>query len=351
MFTSAPSFAQRILPPALASMRLPVIGAPLFIVSTPKLVIAQCKAGIIGSMPALNARPAGQLDDWLAEIRETLDAYDLANPSRPSAPFALNQIVHKGNERLDHDLTVAVKHRVPITISSLGARADVNDAMHACGGVVLHDIITNAHARKAIDKGADGLIAVAVGAGGHGGQKSPFALIAEIRQWFAGPLVLGGAIANGSAVLAAQAMGADLAYVGTAFVATHEARASDEYKQAIVAGNSDDIVGSTYFTGVYGNYLKASIRRAGLDPDNLPCTGGPAASAMNFDSGVAPAAPEGSSPGTAPSSVKAWRDIWGAGQGIGSIDSVVSTSELVARLGREYEAARTRVAALPPYRA
>ena len=254
------------LPACLRNLALPVVGAPLFIISNPKLVIEQCKAGIIGAMPALNARPAEQLDEWLAEITAALAAYDRAHPDRPAAPFAVNQIVHKSNDRLDHDIAMVVKHKVPIIISSLGARTDVNEAIHGYGGVVLHDVINNTFAHKAIDKGADGLIAVAAGAGGHAGVKSPFALIQEIRAWFDGPLALSGAIATGGAVLAAQAMGADLAYVGSAFIATHEARAPDAYKQAIVDGTSDDIVYSSLFTGVHGNYLKASIRAAGPIP-------------------------------------------------------------------------------------
>jgi nitronate monooxygenase len=292
------------LPPTLQNLPLPIIGSPLFIISNPKLVIEQCKAGIIGSMPALNARPASQLDEWLAEITETLAAYNKANPDRPAAPFAINQIVHKSNDRLEHDMEMVVKYKVPVIITSLGARTDVNDAIHSYGGVVLHDIINNFFAHKAIEKGADGLIAVAAGAGGHAGVKSPFALIQEIRQWFDGPLALSGSIATGGAVLAAQAMGADFAYIGSAFIATHEARASDAYKQAIVDGNSDDIVYSNLFTGVHGNYLKPSIRAAGLDPDNLPESD---PSKMSFGGG------EGSKP-------KAWKDIWGCGQGIGAVN-------------------------------
>ena len=312
------------LPKCLQHLPLPVIGAPLFIISNPRLVIEQCKAGVIGAMPALNARPEAQLEDWLAEITEALAAHDKANPERPAAPFAINQIVHKSNNRLDHDMAMAVKYRVPVIISSLGARTDVNDAIHAYGGVVLHDIINNTFAHKAIDKGADGLVAVAAGAGGHAGVKSPFALVQEIREWFDGPLALSGAIATGGAVLAAQAMGADFGYIGSAFIATHEARASDAYKQAIVAGTSDDIVYSNLFTGVHGNYLKASIRAAGLDPDNLPESD---PSKMDFGSGT-----------------KAWKDIWGCGQGIGAVRGVVSTAELVARLQREYRDAKARLA-------
>ncbi|RZL52401.1 MAG: nitronate monooxygenase, partial [Variovorax sp.] len=254
------------LPPILANLPLPIIGSPLFIISTPKLVIAQCKAGVVGAMPALNARPASQLEDWLAEITEALAAHDKAHPDRPAAPFAINQIVHKSNDRLEHDMEMVVKYKVPIVITSLGARVDVNDAVHAYGGVTLHDIINDTFAKKAIEKGADGLIAVAAGAGGHAGVKSPFALIQEIRKWFDGPVALSGSIASGDAVLAAQAMGADFAYIGTAFIATEEARASDAYKQAIVDGSSDDIVYSNLFTGVHGNYLAPSIVAAGMDP-------------------------------------------------------------------------------------
>ena len=315
------------LPPLLQRLALPVIGSPLFIISNPKLVIEQCKAGIVGSMPALNARPASQLDEWLHEITETLAAWNRTHPGQPAAPFAINQIVHKSNDRLEHDMELVVKYKVPVIITSLGARTDVNDAIHGYGGIVLHDIINNAFAHKAVEKGADGLIAVAAGAGGHAGVKSPFALIQEIRQWFDGPLVLSGAIANGGAVLAAQAMGADLAYIGSAFIATHEARASEAYKQAIVEGNSDDIVYTNLFTGVHGNYLKPSIRAAGLDPDQLPESD---PSKMNFGGG------EGSKG-------KAWKDIWGCGQGIGAVTAVVSAAELVARLKREYEEARERV--------
>jgi nitronate monooxygenase len=315
------------LPPLLQHLALPVIGSPLFIISNPKLVIEQCKAGIVGSMPALNARPASQLDEWLHEITETLAAWNRTHPERPAAPFAINQIVHKSNDRLEHDLEMVVKYRVPVIITSLGARTDVNDAIHGYGGIVLHDIINNAFAHKAIEKGADGLIAVAAGAGGHAGVKSPFALVQEIRQWFEGPLVLSGAIANGGAVLAAQAMGADLAYIGSAFIATHEARASDAYKQCIVDSTSDDIVYTSLFTGVHGNYLKPSIRAAGLDPDHLPESD---PSKMNFSGG------EGSKG-------KAWKDIWGCGQGIGAVTEVTSTAALVDRLKREYEQARVRL--------
>ena len=313
------------LPAALQKPTQPVIGAPLFIISNPQLVIAQCQAGIVGSMPSLNARPAAQLDDWLAEITETLVAYDKAHPDRPSAPFAINQIVHKTNDRLEHDMEVCAKYKVPIVITSLGAREDLNQAVHGWGGVVLHDIINNRFAHKAIDKGADGLIAVAAGAGGHAGVKSPFALVQEIRQWFGGPIALSGAIASGGAVLAAQAMGADFAYIGSAFIATHEARASEAYKQAIVDCASDDIVYSNLFTGVHGNYLAPSIRAAGMDPDHLPESD---PSKMNFGSDAA----------------KAWKDIWGCGQGIGAVTEVTSTAEMVDRLRREYQAARQRLA-------
>ena len=313
------------LPPVLQNLSLPVIASPLFIISNPKLVIEQCKAGVVGSMPALNARPAELLDEWLAEITETLAAYNKANPDKPAAPFAINQIVHKSNDRLEHDMQVCAKYKVPIIITSLGAREDVNQAVHAWGGIVLHDIINNKFAHKAIEKGADGLIAVAAGAGGHAGTKSPFALIQEIRQWFDGPLALSGSIASGGAILAAQAMGADFAYIGSAFIATHEARAQDAYKQAIVDSNSDDIVYSNLFTGVHGNYLAPSIRAAGLDPDNLPESD---PSKMNFGGDAK----------------KAWKDIWGCGQGIGAINAVTSTAELVARLRREYLEARARLA-------
>ena len=312
------------LPGALQNLPLPIIGSPLFIISNPKLVIAQCIAGVVGSMPALNARPAEQLEEWLIEITETLAVYNLANPDNPAAPFAINQIVHKSNDRLEHDMAMCVKYKVPIIITSLGAREDINAAAHSYGGVVLHDIINNKHAHKAIEKGADGLIAVAAGAGGHAGVKSPFALIQEIRQWFDGPIALSGAISTGGAVLAAQAMGADFGYIGSAFIATTEARAADAYKQAIVDSNSDDIVYSNLFTGVHGNYLAPSIRAAGMDPDNLPVSD---PSKMNFGGDKS----------------KAWKDIWGCGQGIGAIDKVQSTADYVAQLRREYVAAKTRL--------
>jgi len=315
------------LPSVLSQLSLPVIGSPLFIISNPKLVIEQCKAGIVGAMPALNARPAAQLDEWLAEITETLAAHDRKHPEAKAAPFAINQIVHKSNDRLEHDMAVCERYRVPVVITSLGARTDVNEAVHGWGGVVLHDIINNTFARKAIEKGADGLIAVAAGAGGHAGIKSPFALVQEIRDWFDGPLALSGAISTGGAVLATQAMGADFAYIGSAFIATHEARAAEDYKHAIVEGTSDDIVYSSLFTGVQGNYLKRSIRNAGLDPDKLPESD---PSAMSFGGGES-------------AKKKAWKDIWGSGQGIGAVKGVVPASELIERLRREYETARRRL--------
>ena len=312
------------LPAVLQLLKFPIIASPLFIISNPKLVIAQCKAGVVGSMPALNARPAEQLEEWLIEITEALDAHNRAHPDKPAAPFAINQIVHKSNDRLEHDMAMCVKYKVPIIITSLGAREDVNAAAHSYGGIVLHDIINNKFAKKAIEKGADGLVAVAAGAGGHAGVKSPFALIQEIREWFDGPIALSGAIANGGAILAAQAMGADFAYIGSAFIATEEARAAEEYKQAIVEASSDDIVYSNLFTGVHGNYLAPSIRNAGLDPENLPESD---ASKMNFGGDAK----------------KAWKDIWGCGQGIGAVKAVVPTADLVARLQREYEEARARL--------
>ncbi|WIT11849.1 nitronate monooxygenase family protein [Paucibacter sediminis] len=314
-----------VLPPVLQNLPLPIIGSPLFIISNPKLVIAQCKAGVVGSMPALNARPAEVLDEWLNEITTELAAYNKANPDKPAAPFAINQIVHKSNDRLEHDMALCAKYKVPIIITSLGAREDVNAAVHAWGGVVLHDIINNKFAKKAIEKGADGLIAVAAGAGGHAGVKSPFALIQEIRAWFDGPVALSGSIASGDAVLAAQAMGADFAYIGSAFIATEEARAAEAYKQMIVQSSSDDIVYSNLFTGVHGNYLRGSIVNAGMDPDALPESD---PSKMNFGGDAK----------------KAWKDIWGCGQGIGAINEVVPARVLVERLGREYQAARQRLA-------
>jgi nitronate monooxygenase len=308
------------LPKILQGLRLPVVGAPLFIISNPKLVIAQCTAGIVGSMPSLNARPASQLDEWLAEITETLAAWNRNNPDKPAAPFAINQIVHKSNDRLEHDMQMCAKYKVPIVITSLGARTEVNEAVHSWGGIVLHDIINNMFAKKAIEKGSDGLIAVAAGAGGHAGVKSPFALVQEIREWFGGPLLLSGSISTGGGILAARAMGADLAYIGSAFIATDEARASDAYKQAIVECTSDDIVYSSLFTGVHGNYLKPSIRAAGLDPDNLPESD---PTKMNFGGGGSDVK-------------KAWKDIWGCGQGIASIKAVQPTAMLIARWQKEY---------------
>lgn len=314
------------LPPLLSGLRIPVVAAPLFIISNPKSVIAQCKAGIVGSMPALNARPAEQLEAWLKEITEELDRHNQANPDSPAAPYAVNQIVHRSNDRLMHDIEMCVKYRVPITITSLGARQEVNDAMHSVGGITLHDVINDKFARKAVEKGADGLIAVAWGAGGHAGTLSPFALISSIRQWFDGPLLLSGSIATGGAVLAAQAMGADLAYIGSPFIATDEARAAEEYKQAVVEATGEDIVYSSLFTGVHGNYLRKSIENAGLDPDNLPEGD---VTKMNFGSGT----------------TKAWKDIWGCGQGVGVIDRVQPVSALVDRLAAEYAAAKARLAA------
>ena len=313
------------LPPILAGrLLLPVIAAPLFIISNPDLVIAQCIAGVVGSFPALNARPAPVLEDWIHRIQDTLADWDARHPDRPAAPFAVNQIVHRSNARLEHDLEVCVRCRVPLVITSLGARPEVNEAVHGYGGVVLHDVINDRFARKAVEKGADGLIAVAAGAGGHAGTLSPFALVQEIRAWFQGPVALSGAIATGSAVLAAQAMGADLAYVGSAFIATQEANAGAAYKQAIVDGTADSIVYTNLVSGVHGNYLRASLVAAGLDPDNLPVSD---PSAMDFG-------------GERP---KAWKDIWGSGQGIGAIRATVPAGELVARLKQEYAAARKQL--------
>jgi len=311
------------------TLSLPLVAAPMFIVSNPDLVIAQCKAGIVGSFPALNARPAAELEVWLQRITGELAAYNEANPDRPAAPFAVNQIVHGSNDRLKHDLEMCVKYKVPIVITSLGAKEFVNDAVHSYGGIVLHDIISDRFARKAVEKGADGLIAVAAGAGGHAGTTSPFALIQEIREWFDGPLLLSGSISTGDGILAAQAMGADLAYMGSAFIATTEANAEQAYKQAIVDYASADIVNSNLFTGVHGNYLRPSIVAAGLDPDKLPDGN---ISSMNFGSG-------------GDTSAKAWKDIWGCGQGIGAVKAVLPTADLVARLQREYQAARARLLA------
>lgn len=311
------------LPPILRDrLRLPVVGSPLFIISNPDLVIGQCKAGVVGSFPSLNARPKELFEEWLIKITTELAEYDRQHPEAPSAPFAVNQIVHKSNDRLDHDLALCVKYKVPIIITSLGARPEVNEAVHSYGGIVLHDIINNTFAKKAIDKGADGLIAVAAGAGGHAGVQSPFALIQEIREWFDGPLLLSGSIAHGRSILAAQAMGADLAYIGSAFIATQEANAVEGYKQMIVDSSAEGIVYSSLFTGVSGNYLKESVRRAGLDPDNLPQGD---VKTMNFGSGAAP---------------KAWKEIWGCGQGIGAIKEIPPVGEFVAKLGREYAEAK-----------
>lgn len=320
------------LPQALRGLRLPLVASPMFILSGPELVIAQCKAGIVGSFPALNAREAeGEpplLDAWLTQITEDLDKHNQENPDRPAAPFAVNQIVHRSNARLERDLEICVKHNVPIWITSLGARVEVNEAAHSCGGVVLHDIINNRFARKAIEKGADGLIAVAAGAGGHAGPQSPFALIREIREWFDGPLLLSGALATGEGLLAARAMGADLGYMGSAFIATKEANAVPGYKDMIVSGGADDIVTSSLFTGVSGNYLRPSIVAAGLDPDDLPSAD---ASSMNFGSGS--------------SKPKAWKEIWGAGQGIGAVKQIEGVAELVDRIEAEYRSAGARLAA------
>lgn len=317
------------LPPVLRDrLRLPVIGSPLFIVSGPDLVIAQCRAGIVGAFPSLNARPLSQLDEWLARITEELAAWDRAHPDAPAAPFAVNQIVHKTNNRLQDDVELCAKYKVPVVITSLGAREDVNTAVHGWGGIVLHDVISERFARKAIEKGADGLIPVAAGAGGHASRLSPFAMVQELRAWFDGPIALSGAIATGGAVLAAQAMGADLAYVGSAFIATKEANAQAAYKQMIVEGGGENIVYTNLFTGVLGNYLRPSIERAGLDPENLPQAD---PSRMNFGSGGNQEA-------------KAWRDIWGCGQGIGAVTSIPSAGELVARLAAEYEAAKADLA-------
>lgn len=320
------------LPASLKRLSIPVIASPMFIVSNPDLVIAQCKAGIVGSFPALNARPAAELEVWLKRITTELAEWDAAHPQSPSAPFAVNQIVHKSNDRLEHDLAMCVKYKVPVVITSLGARTDVNDAIHSYGGVVFHDIINNTFARKAVEKGADGLIAVANGAGGHAGTLSPFALTQEIREWFDGPLALSGCIAHGGAVLAAQAMGADVAYIGSPFIATHEANAPQGYKQMVVDSRADDIVYTNSFSGVNGNYLKPSIINAGLDPNNLVQAD---PSKMDFAAGD----------GSKQSGPKAWKDIWSAGQGVGGVKEIVGAGELVARLKREYEAARKKLAA------
>ncbi|MEC9174890.1 MAG: nitronate monooxygenase family protein [Pseudomonadota bacterium] len=315
------------LPPLFDSLRVPVVAAPLFIISNPDLVIAECKAGIVGSFPSLNARPIEMLDQWLTRITEELDRYNQENPDQPAAPFAVNQIVHRSNDRLWEDVELCVKHKVPIIITSLGARPELNEAIHSYGGIVLHDIINNRFAHKAIEKGADGLIAVAAGAGGHAGTLSPFALIQEIRAWFDGPLLLSGSIANGNAILAAQAMGADLAYIGSPFIATAEANAAAAYKEMIVEGSADDIVYSNLFTGVHGNYLKPSIVASGMDPENLPESD---PSQMKFGSGGS-------------SKSKAWKDIWGSGQGIGAVEAVVPAAARVADLSAQYQAARSRM--------
>jgi nitronate monooxygenase len=317
------------LPAPFDRLRLPVIGSPLFIISGPELVIAQCKAGIVGSFPALNARPSGVLDEWLHRITEELAAHNRDHPDRPAAPYAVNQIVHKSNNRLEEDMSVCAKWQVPMTITSLGAREDLNRAVHDWGGIVLHDVIDDRFARKAIEKGADGLIPVAAGAGGHAGTLSPFALMQEIREWFSGPVALSGAIACGRSVLAAQAMGADFAYIGTPWVATKEANAAQGYKDSVVAGRAGDIVYTNLFTGVHGNYLRPSIVAAGLDPENLPQSD---PSKMNFGSG-------------GNTEAKAWKDIWGSGQGISAVTRVESVAERVDRLEAEYNTARAELAA------
>ena len=317
------------LPPVLQRLRLPVIGSPMFIISNPRMVIAQCKAGIVGSFPALNARPAAQLDEWLHQITEELAAWDRDHPQHPSAPFAVNHIVHRSNNRLEHDLQVSCQRKVPIVITSLGAREDVNAAVHASGGIVLHDVINNRFARKAVEKGADGLILVAAGAGGHAGQLSPFALMQEVRQWFEGPVALSGAIACGRSILAALSAGADLAYIGSAMIASEEANAAPAYKDCIIQSSADDIIYTNLFTGVHGNYLRASIEAAGLDPDHLPESD---PSKMNFGSG-------------SHSEAKAWKDIWGCGQGIGAVTQVQPISDIVTRLSAEFAEARAELAA------
>jgi nitronate monooxygenase len=320
------------LPKALQGLRVPMVASPLFIISVPELVIAQCKAGIVGSFPALNAREEDgehpMLDTWLTQIEEELDRHNQTNPDTPAAPFAVNQIVHRSNTRLERDLEICVKHKVPIWITSLGARVEVNEAAHSCGGIVLHDVINNKFARKAVEKGADGLVAVAAGAGGHAGKQSPLALISEIREWFEGPLLLSGSIATGASLLAARAMGADLGYTGTPFIATNEANAQQEYKDMIVASSADDIVYSSLFTGVWGNYLKGSVKAAGMDPENLPVAD---SSSMDFGSGS--------------SKPKAWKTIWGSGQGIGAVKSVGPAGDVVKRMAEEYAAAGKKLAA------
>ncbi len=313
------------LPPILKdTLSLPLICSPLFIISNPDLVIAQCKAGVVGSFPALNARPSGVFEEWLIKITSELNRYNQENPDNPAAPFAVNQIVHASNDRLQEDIELCVKYKVPIIITSLGARVELNDAIHSYGGITLHDIINNRFAKKAIEKGADGLIAVAAGAGGHAGTTSPFALVQEIREWFDGPLILSGSIAKGDSILAAQAMGADLAYAGSLFIATKEANAVDDYKQMIVDSKADDVIYSNLFTGVHGNYLRPSVIKAGLDPENLPVSD---PSKMNFGS----------------TSTKAWKDIWGCGQGIGAVNEIASAADVIDRLKSEYAAARNRL--------
>jgi nitronate monooxygenase len=312
------------LPTLFDRLRLPVIGSPLFIVSNPELVIAQCKAGIIGSFPALNARPQALLDEWLHRITEELGAWDRSNPERPAAPFAVNQIVHRSNARLEQDMATCAKWRVPIVITSLGAIEEVNQGVHQWGGITLHDIINDRFARKAVAKGADGIIAVAAGAGGHAGRLSPFALVQEIREWFTGPLILSGAIATGRSILATQAMGADLAYIGSPFIASEEANASGEYKNGIVEARADDIIYSNLFTGVHGNYLRQSIEAAGLDPNDLPEGD---LKTMDFGTGDG-------------SKAKAWRDIWGSGQGIGAVKRIEPAAAYIERLRQEYESAK-----------
>ncbi|MEM1139969.1 MAG: nitronate monooxygenase family protein [Pseudomonadota bacterium] len=318
-----------MLPPILQNLSVPVVGAPLFIISNPDLALAQCKAGVVGSFPALNARPKELLDEWLQRMTEELEAHNKAHPDRPAAPYAVNQIVHRSNDRLDYDLEMCVKHKVPIVITSLGARVEVNEAVHSYGGIVLHDIINDRFARKAIEKGADGLIAVAAGAGGHAGTTSPFALIQEIREWFDGPLLLSGSISTGDAILGALSMGADLAYIGSSFIATQEANADQGYKEMITECASSDIVYSDLFTGVHGNYLRPSIENAGLDPDNLPDGD---ISTMNFGSG-------------GNTDAKAWKHIWGCGQGISAVKAVDTVADRVAQMRAEFDAAKARVAA------
>lgn len=318
------------LPEILSNnLTLPAVCAPLFIISNPVMVIEQCKAGVVGSFPSLNARGEGEFEQWLIQIRDALAAHDAANPDQPAAPYAVNLIVHRSNNRLEEDLALCVKYQVPVIITSLGARPEINEAVHSYGGVVLHDIINNTFAKKAISKGADGLIAVAAGAGGHAGTQSPLALIGEIREWFDGPVLLSGAIGRGDSILAAQAMGADLGYIGSAFIATTEARAIEEYKNCIVSSGAEDIVYSNLFTGVHGNYLRPSIEGAGLDPDNLPESD---PSAMNFGSG-------------GNTDAKAWKDIWGSGQGIGAVKAVQPVADVVARLKQEYTGAYERLSA------